>query len=74
MGNDDGYRGLVVKPGDTVLIGLPETVTERDLNSIAKRIHEALPDDVKVVVVRGAQFAVHSPNNAPPVEAPCGHD
>jgi hypothetical protein len=73
VSDGDGYRGLVVKPGDTVLIGLPDSIPEREFGALTGRLQEALPEDVKLVVLQNAQFAVYSPNT-PPVEAPCGHD
>lgn len=66
------FRGLVVRPGDTVVVSLPESTPLEELNTYAELLHAALPADVNVVVLP-APFAVYSPD-ASPMGAPCGQD
>jgi len=59
----DGMQGLIIRPGDTLLIAPTDRLSDADLDMLREQF-----DQVKVVVVEGATaFAVYRPDAPPAV-------
>lgn len=55
-------EGLVVRPGDTLVVALTNNAPEEHVNYVQDRLREQFPDVESVVMVTGAQVAAYRPD------------
>lgn len=51
-------EGVVVRPGDTLVVRLPADVRRQQVNEIADELRSRLPDGVHVIVCNAEQLGV----------------
>lgn len=49
----ESIQRLDVKPGDTLVVTLPDTVTRQDFEHISDVLRSKLPEAVKLLIVNG---------------------
>lgn len=57
-------EGIVVRPGDKLIIRVPLSTTHEDFDAITEAISDRLPD-VETLLIRSDQILVYRPGDEP---------
>ncbi len=58
-------EGVIVRPGDTLLLEVPDNITMAAAEQLKDQVLSVLPDLADVIVVSGVHVAVYRPDEAP---------
>lgn len=58
-------EGVIVRPGDTLLLEVPDEITVEGAETLKAHVLALLPDLADVLVVSGVRVAVYRPDDAP---------
>lgn len=47
----ESIRRLDIKPGETLVVGLPERATQQDMDQVRAALTDRVPDGVKLLIV-----------------------